>query len=105
MPNIKAVFSVNYDVLDKLRLMADYTHFGKSVDNANVDVPDYGVLDFTARYNISKNFSLIGGIKNLLDKEYNDYQSSSLDRKTRTLATKYSPADERNFFLEFRYKY
>lgn len=105
VPNIKAVFSVNYDVLDELRLMADYTHFGKSVDNANVDVPDYGVLDFTARYNISKNFSLIGGIKNLLDKEYNDYQSSSLDRKTRTLRTKYSPADERNFFLELRYKY
>lgn len=105
VPNFKAVFSANYDVMDDLRLMADYTHFGKAVDNANVNIPDYGVFDFIAKYDISKNFSLIGGIKNVFDEKYNNYQSSSMDRKTRTMLTRYNPAEERNFFIEFRYKY
>lgn len=105
VPDIKATFSINYDVIDNLKLMTDFTYYGKSVDNAQVNVPSYALVDFMTKYKISKNFSILGGIKNVFDKKYNEYQSSSLNRKTKKYVSTYAPADERNFFIEFKYTY
>lgn len=105
VPNVKAVLAASYEPIDDLRIILDYTHYGDYIDNARVKAPSYGVVDLTAKYNINKNFSILAGAKNLFNEKYNDYQSSSMHRTTRAMFTRYEPADERNLFIEFNYKY
>lgn len=105
VPDMKAVLSASYDPIEDLRFMLDYTYYGNSIDNAQVKAPSYGVVDLAVRYNINKNFSILAGAKNLLNEKYNNYQSSSMNRRTKAMVTKYDPADERNLFVEFSYKY
>ncbi|MGL9751940.1 MAG: TonB-dependent receptor domain-containing protein [Symbiopectobacterium sp.] len=64
---------------------ADYAAGRKRVGNGNVlgsenytfmRVPGYGLVDLTAYYRITKNVRVNGGIYNLTDRKYWDYQNS-----------------------------
>lgn len=64
---------------------ANYAAGRKRVGNGNVlgtdnhtfmSVPGYGLVDLTAYYRITKNVRINGGIYNLTDRKYWDYQNS-----------------------------
>ena len=75
---------------------ADYAAGRKRVGNGNVlgsdnytfmRVPGYGLVDLTAYYRITKNVRVNGGIYNLTDRKYWDYQNSrNIEAPTSTSA-------------------
>ena len=46
-------------------------------------------------------FGITGGVKNLFNKKYYDYQG----KNSQTGIYEYSPANERNYYVEFKYTY
>ena len=54
-------------------------------------------MDLGAKYKFKGGFSVSAGVKNLFNKKYNAYQS--------VLEDIYEPADERNYYVEFKYAY
>ena len=59
------------------------------------------LVDLSAKYKFTKNFSLSGGVKNLFDKKYYSYYDSKANRGVGV----YYPSAERNFYVEFKYTY
>lgn len=99
VPNFKGTFGVQYEPIKNLEFFGNYTYFGKSVDNSYKEVPYHATVDVSAKYTLFKNFSLQVGVRNLLDDEYNSYQSTSRGETT------YTPADERTYFAELSCRY
>ncbi len=105
VPNFKGTFGVKYEPIKHLELFGNYIYTGKAKDNLYQKVPSYGVFNMSGRYTFYKNFSILAGVKNVFDKKYNNYQSSSMDRKSKKIVSMYDPAEERTFFLELSYNY
>ena len=59
------------------------------------------LVDFSAEYKFTKNFSITGGVKNLFDKKYFAYYDTTENRGEGI----YYPSAERNFYVEFKYAY
>lgn len=56
-----------------------YSNSGSAITDASSDymrVPGYGMLDWTAYWQVAKNVRLNGGVYNLTDRKYWDYLSS-----------------------------
>lgn len=70
-PKRLANIGVNYNV-NQWQMAANLRFVGDFVDNGQVELDDYHVLDISARYNIGNGFTLFGRIENALDEDYQD---------------------------------
>lgn len=95
----KFVFSMNYYINSKLSTYLDYQYFGSSYDKEKVKVPSYSIANLSLNYEFNSQLSFVTGVNNLLNKEYNEYQS------TRNGKTTYRPAPERNYFFQLKYNF
>lgn len=95
--NSKFVLGIDYELMNNLNLLSDIKYFGSYENSDYEKVDGYTLVDLAALYKIKKNFTILAGIKNLFNKEYNEYESKKYDS--------YIPATERNFYLEFKYAY
>ncbi|MFL1707250.1 TonB-dependent receptor [Campylobacter sp. MOP7] len=104
LPNIakqKFIFGVDYAPIKNLNLYADVKYLSKILNNSNEKMSSKTLVDVSARYNFTKNFSLVGGIKNLFDKKHYIYYDTTAERGRGI----YHPAPERNYYVEFKYNY
>lgn len=94
----KFILGVDYSPIKNLNLYADLKYYSKILNSENEKMDSKTLVDISAKYNFTKNLSVVGGIKNLFDKKYFSYYSSS-GKGT------YYPAPERNYYVEFKYNY
>ena len=66
-------------------------------------MPGRTLVDIGVIYKFPKGFSISAGVKNLLNKKYN--LSASNYRVGTAWETRYMPAAERNYYVEFKYAY
>ena len=71
--------------------------YSSIVDSYYDKISDKTIVDFGAKYKFQNGISVVAGVKNLFNKKYNAYQS--------VLEDIYEPADERNYYVEFKYAY
>lgn len=68
-----------------------YSNSGSAITDSTTTymrVPGYGVVDLTAYYRVNKNVKISGGVYNLTDRKYWDYQSSrNIEEPTSTDAS------------------
>ena len=77
--------------------MSDFKYFSSTVDSNYDRIKARFVVDIGSKYDLTQNFSISAGIKNLLNQKYNTYQNK---RKNM-----YIPAPERNFYAELKYTF
>ena len=94
----KFILGVDYSPIKSLNLYADLKYYSKILNSDREKMNSKTLVDISAKYNFTKNFSIVGGIKNLFDKKYFSYYSSA----GRGI---YYPSAERNYYVEFKYAY
>ncbi|MCD8213568.1 MAG: TonB-dependent receptor [Campylobacter sp.] len=93
----KFVLGVDYEPIKNLNLLTDVKWFSSVIDSYYDKIDDKTIVDFGAKYKFRNGISIIAGIKNLFDKKYNLVEIKQADS--------YSPAPERNYYVEFKYAY
>nr|WP_314127757.1 TonB-dependent receptor [uncultured Campylobacter sp.] len=103
----KFVASLDYEPIKDLNLLLDVKYLSKlkrAIYSGVTDISGYEtqtvsrtLVDLGAKYKFKGGFSVSAGVKNLFNKKYNAYQSELEDI--------YEPADERNYYVEFKYAY
>ncbi|WP_172201249.1 TonB-dependent receptor [Campylobacter sp. RM16188] len=93
----KFVFGVNYEPIKNFSILTDLKYYSSQFSSSYDKIDAKTVVDFGLRYKLQNGFSIAGGIKNLFNEKYNDFESK--------LADAYVPAPERNYYLEFKYAY
>lgn len=93
----KLTLGVDYKIIKPLSVFGDLIYYSWAYDDNYDKADSHAVVNIGASYDIYKGFLVSGGIKNLLDKKYNSYSNIKDDS--------YYPADGRNFYVEFKYKY
>ena len=103
----KFVASIDYEPIKDLYLLLDVKYLSKlkrAIYSGVTDISGYEtqtvsrtLVDLGAKYKFKGGFSVSAGVKNLFNKKYNSYQSELEDI--------YEPADERNYYVEFKYAY
>ena len=103
----KFVASIDYEPIKDLNLLLDVKYLSKlkrAIYSGVTDISGYEtqtvsrtLIDLGAKYKFKGGFSVSAGVKNLFNKKYNSYQSELEDI--------YEPADERNYYVEFKYAY
>ncbi|MBL3519820.1 TonB-dependent receptor [Arcobacter lanthieri] len=73
-PNISASLNLNYKVLDNLSSNLNLRYIGKQYEDTqnNNKVDDYTLVDLGINYDISKIFTIYGGIDNIFNKKVNE---------------------------------
>ena len=89
---------VDYAPIKALNLYASLRNYSKVLNNNYEYMSAKTLVDISAKYKFTKNFSVSGGIKNLFDKKYYSYYDSRAKGV-------YYPSPERNFYVEFKYTY
>ncbi|QKG29702.1 TonB-dependent receptor [Campylobacter sp. RM16187] len=97
----KFVFSVDYSPIKSLNIYTDFKYYSKILNYSGEYMNSKTIVDLSAKYNFTKNFSVNGGIKNLFDKKYYSFY----DTKANKGEGQYYPSPERNFYIEFKYNY
>ena len=97
----KIVLGVDYAPIKALNLYASLRNYSKVLNNNYEYMSAKTLVDISAKYKFTKNFSISGGVKNLFDKKYYSYYDSRANRG----AGVYYPSPERNFYVEFKYTY
>lgn len=93
----KFVFGVNYEPIKNFNILTDLKYYSSQLSSSYDKIDAKTVVDFGLRYKLKNGFSVAGGIKNLFNEKYNDFESKVADA--------YVPATERNYYLEFKYAY
>lgn len=91
-------FSANYQVSYTSSQFTDATNSTFTAAAVNGLVPAYTVMDFSAKYQLSKIFTLEGSVNNLSDKRYFTRRADSYP------GPGIVPADARSFFLTLQVK-
>ncbi|GMQ97503.1 MAG: TonB-dependent receptor [Gammaproteobacteria bacterium] len=97
-----ATFRVNYqptqrwNVLTELQLISSKYAQGDNL-NSKEKAPGYGVLNFTARYEV-RNWELAFRMNNVTDKEYSEFIADGFTRS-------YQPSPERNIAMSVGYHF
>ncbi len=106
VPKHKAYVRATYDFTDKLSATAEYAYFGsynnfmKDTDDANGWViDDHSLVDLSMRWEASKYVTVYGGVTNLFNEEYWDYQSGTPGSST------VIPGAKRAFFIGLKGTY
>lgn len=70
-PNLSASLNLNYKIIDPLSLNTNIRYIGRQYeDSSNNDkVEDYTLVDLGLSYDITKNFTLYGGIDNIFNRK------------------------------------
>ena len=97
----KIVLGVDYAPIKTLNIYASLRNYSKILNSSYEYMSAKTLVDLSAKYKFTKNFSLSGGVKNLFDKKYYSYYDSTANRG----AGVYYPSAERNFYVEFKYTY
>jgi tonB-dependent heme receptor len=97
----KIVLGVDYAPIKTLNIYASLRNYSKILNSSYEYMSAKTLVDLSAKYKFTKNFSLSGGVKNLFDKKYYSYYDSAANRG----AGVYYPSAERNFYVEFKYTY
>lgn len=97
----KIVLGVDYAPIKTLNIYASLRNYSKILNSSYEYMSAKTLVDLSAKYKFTKNFSLSGGVKNLFDKKYYSYYDSKANRG----AGVYYPSAERNFYVEFKYTY
>ena len=97
----KIVLGVDYAPIKALNLYASLRNYSKVLNNNYEYMSAKTLVDISAKYKFTKNFSVSGGVKNLFDKKYYSYYDSRVNKG----AGVYYPSPERNFYVEFKYTY
>lgn len=124
VPNHKIVLGANYKIIKPLSVYLDFIYYSsKYEDYPNIQesyahgwtdkqtkAKGYNLVNLGASYNIYNGFEVSTGIKNLFNEKYFTYskaQSNSRSQANREIYVvgSYDPAPERNYYLEFKYKY
>ncbi|WP_418181037.1 TonB-dependent receptor plug domain-containing protein [Aliarcobacter lanthieri] len=73
-PNISASLNLNYKVLDNLYSNLNLRYIGKQYEDTqnNNKVDDYTLVDLGINYDISKIFTIYGGVDNIFNKKVNE---------------------------------
>ncbi|WP_418187470.1 TonB-dependent receptor plug domain-containing protein [Aliarcobacter lanthieri] len=73
-PNISASLNLNYKVLDNLSSNLNLRYIGKQYEDTqnNNKVDDYTLVDLGINYDISKIFTIYGGVDNIFNKKVNE---------------------------------
>ncbi|RBQ26005.1 TonB-dependent siderophore receptor [Arcobacter sp. CECT 9188] len=73
-PNISASLNLNYKVLDNLSSNLNLRYIGKQYEDTqnNSKVDDYTLVDLGINYDISKIFTIYGGVDNIFNKKVNE---------------------------------
>lgn len=106
VPKHKAYLRATYDFTDDLSATAEYSYFGrynnfmKKSDDANGWViDDHSLVDLSMRWDATKYISVYGGVTNLFNEEYWDYQSGVPGSST------VIPGAKRAFFIGLKGTY
>ncbi|MBC2881990.1 TonB-dependent receptor [Campylobacter sp. Marseille-Q3452] len=97
----KIVLGVDYAPIKTLNIYVSLRNYSKILNSSYEYMSAKTLVDLSAKYKFTKNFSLSGGVKNLFDKKYYSYYDSAANRG----AGVYYPSAERNFYVEFKYTY
>lgn len=97
IPNHKLTLGVDYKIIEPLNIFGDFIYYSKMYDYEYARIKGHGVVNLGAGYDVYKGFIINAGIKNLLNTKYDIY--------SHPFADKFRPADERNYYVEFKYKY
>lgn len=70
-PNLSASLNLNYKIIDPLSLNTNIRYIGRQYeDSSNNDkVEDYTLVDLGLSYDITKNFTLYGGVDNIFNRK------------------------------------
>lgn len=93
----KFVLGVDYEPIKNLNLLTDVKWYSSIVDSYYDKISDKTIVDFGAKYKFQNGISVVAGVKNLFNKKYNIVEMKKIDS--------YSPARERNYYVEFKYAY
>lgn len=102
VPKHKFLFSTDYDINTKFSVGLTYQyHAPYYIDLANKygKTGEKSLLNFRINYKLNENFDIYAGIKNLLNKKYND---AVIVRRGEIL---YNPAPSRNYYVGFNIKF
>lgn len=99
----KFVFGIDYEPVKKLNLLADIKYNSNYINGSGIKMPGRTLVDIGVIHKFPKGFSISAGVKNLLNKKYN--LSASNYRVGTAWETRYMPAAERNYYVEFKYAY
>ena len=100
----KASGGIDYEIYKDFTVFTVLTYASKmKEDSANLyDIGDYFLMDLGLSYSLG-GFSLFAGAKNIFDRHYALSQSTSTSQGVTT--TSILPADGRNYYLKFQYKF
>ena len=95
--NHKFVFGANYEVIPNLNIFSDIKYYSKKKDSAYETIKAKTLVDIGFNYKFNNGLMLGAGVKNLFNKKYYEYESKRSDI--------YYPADERNYYAEFKFDF
>ncbi|TKX29330.1 TonB-dependent receptor [Campylobacter sp. MIT 12-5580] len=102
----KVSVGADYEIISDLRVFADLIYASKAREDQNNQywIKEHFVTDIGATYTYEK-LSIFAGVKNLFDYKYYLSQSTSTNQTTGVTTTSVLPADGRNYYVEFKYKF
>lgn len=93
----KIVLGAEYELLKELSMFVNAIYHSGYFDSRYAKQPSRTLVDIGAFYEIKDGFFINLGVKNLFNKKYNSYANAKNDA--------FIPANERNFYIEFKYAY
>ncbi|MCR4941623.1 MAG: TonB-dependent receptor [Campylobacter sp.] len=93
----KVVIGADYEILKDFHVFSDFKYYSSQKDTYYEKIESRTIVDMGLSYTFASGFSINGGVKNLFNKKYYNYQSK--------IGDDYSPANERNYYIEFKYEY
>lgn len=102
----KLSLGADYELMNDLRLFTDLIYASKAKEDANnlYSIKERFVVDIGANYTY-KQLGIFAGVKNLFNNKYHLSQSTSTNATTGITTSSVLPADGRNYYLEFKYKF
>ncbi|MBO7369731.1 MAG: TonB-dependent receptor [Campylobacter sp.] len=93
----KFVLGASYEPIKNLKFWSDVKYYSKKFDSYYERIPAKTIVDAGFNYKFANGFSVGAGVKNLFNKKYYEAQSVKQDS--------YYPANERNYYAEFKYDF
>ena len=91
------VLGASYEPIKNLKIFSDTKYYSKQKDSNYEIINAKTIVDAGLNYKFANGLMIGGGVKNLFNKKYYDYESKSSDS--------YAPANERNFYAEFKFDF
>ncbi|MGL5279684.1 MAG: TonB-dependent receptor [Cetobacterium sp.] len=104
IPNIKGVLNFNYKFNEKLSFNNSWEYYGKAFANGDEEnigkkVDDYILSGLSIGYDFQDGLVINAGINNLFNEKYYDYVGGVDSERY------YYPAQERNYYIGFKYTF